>query len=85
MIKIDAQGAEERIMAAGTWQTIERFSPTVVAEIDPDIPRRTLRRATFAVDLLAYPDEPDLIQYSRATKCSGSTNTVTCSRAEPFW
>lgn len=33
MIKIDAEGAEERIIA-GMWQTIDRFSPTIVLEFN---------------------------------------------------
>jgi hypothetical protein len=43
----------------------------VAAEIDPRIPQRTMCRAAFAVDLLRYPDDPDLMQYSRATNLLG--------------
>lgn len=38
----------------------------VAEEIDRDVPQRTMLRATLAVDLMRYPDDPDLMQYSRA-------------------
>jgi hypothetical protein len=58
----------------------------VAEEIDPDIPQRTMLRATFAVDLLAYPDEPDLMQYSRATKLLGRDEEgAVCSTGEILW
>jgi hypothetical protein len=31
----------------------------VPGEIDPEIPQRTLRQAHFAVDAIAFPDDPD--------------------------
>jgi hypothetical protein len=36
------------------------------SEIDADIPQHTLRQANFATDLLAFPDEPDLMHYCRS-------------------
>jgi hypothetical protein len=43
----------------------------VAGEIDPVVPQRTLVNARFALDLLRYPDDPDLAQYSRATLLMG--------------
>jgi hypothetical protein len=43
----------------------------VAGEIDVDVPQRTIRGVTFGVDLLRYPDDPDLAQYSRATLLMG--------------
>ncbi|MBN9007152.1 MAG: hypothetical protein J0H40_17275 [Rhizobiales bacterium] len=40
-------------------------------EIDADIPQRTLKEAVFATDLLAFPDDPDLMHYSRAYRLLG--------------
>ena len=86
--------AEERLIRID--RLVERLQTgwrPVAAEIDPDIPQRTLTRATFAVDLLAYPDEPDLMQYSRATKLLGrdeqgfglSTGEILWIDAERGW
>jgi hypothetical protein len=41
----------------------------VASEIDPEIPQRVLRRAHFAIDLIAYPDDPDF--YSPPTLLLG--------------
>jgi hypothetical protein len=43
----------------------------VPEEIAADVRQRKIRGATFAVDLLRYPDDPDLAQYSRATLLMG--------------
>lgn len=46
------------------------WRPTA-AEIDADVPQRTLLGARFGVDLLRYPDDLDLMQFSRATILMG--------------
>jgi hypothetical protein len=43
----------------------------VAEEIDADVPQRTIRSATFGVDLLRYPDDPEVMEYSRATLLMG--------------
>lgn len=47
----------------------------VSEEIAADVRQRTIRGATFGVDLLRYPDDPDLAQYSRATLLMGRDET----------
>jgi hypothetical protein len=47
----------------------------VAEEIDADVPQRTIRSATFGVDLMRYPDDPELMAYSRATLLMGRDET----------
>jgi hypothetical protein len=43
----------------------------VAGEIDPDVAQHTLLSARFGVDLLRYPDEPDFMEFGRATSLVG--------------
>jgi hypothetical protein len=43
----------------------------IPGEIDPEIPQRTLRRAHFAVDAIAFPDDGDPDFYAPPTKLLG--------------
>jgi hypothetical protein len=43
----------------------------VAEEIDAAVRQRTMFGARFGVDLLAYPDDPELMEYSRATLLMG--------------
>ena len=40
-------------------------------EIDPDVQQRTLLNARFGVDLLRYPDDPNFMEFGRATSLMG--------------
>jgi hypothetical protein len=42
------------------------WRPGYPDEIDPDVPQRTLRRTRFGIDLMRYPDDGELLEYSRA-------------------
>ncbi len=62
--------AEERLIKID--RLVERLKTgwrPVVAEIDPDIPQRTLTRSHLAIDAIAYPDDDEF--YSPPTKLLG--------------
>jgi hypothetical protein len=48
----------------------------VAAEIDADVPSWTLFGASFAVDLMRYPDDPEVAHLSRATVLMGRDEAV---------
>jgi hypothetical protein len=52
-----------------------RLAP-VAAEIDADVPSWTLFGASFAVDLMRYPDDPEVAHLSRATVLMGRDEAV---------
>jgi hypothetical protein len=43
----------------------------VAGDIDPDVRQRTLRAASFGVDLMRFPDDPDLATCTRADVLMG--------------
>jgi hypothetical protein len=47
----------------------------VAEEIDADVPQRTMLHAGFGVDLMRYPDDPEVMEYSRATLLMGRDET----------
>jgi len=65
--------AEDRLIRID--QLVERVKAgwrPVPAEIDPEIPQRTLRRAHFAIDAIAFPENPeDPDYYAPPTKLLG--------------
>jgi hypothetical protein len=58
----------------------------VADEIAAGIPQQTMARWSFAVDLMAYPDEPEFVQYSRAEHLLGRDDQgFGMSSGEIFW
>ncbi|MEH2499576.1 hypothetical protein V1294_006055 [Bradyrhizobium sp. AZCC 1678] len=47
------------------------WRPSYPDEIDPDIPQRTLRRARFAIETMAYPEDPEDPYHAPATVLMG--------------
>jgi hypothetical protein len=43
----------------------------VAEKIDADVPQRTMLHSGFGVDLMRYPDDPEVMEYSRATLLMG--------------